>query len=211
MSANSNVTVGRIAYSALTDAQRGTLLTAAIASGDLDALAAMGALVQSSEPVSDEHAVILKMVRVYVLGLSTDKSDLTVYRPIRRGGTPGNLDAWIAGLSGGACAIDPATVMYVRDEDGNEVTVVTGEDEDGNDILTPLVDIRGDRNETGDTRVRLADGTVVTPADGRRVTLADLGGDVERFMTVREFSRDGGTTWGAVKWTLTLPRPRKVK
>lgn len=213
MSINSNVTVGRIAYSALTDSQRGTLLTGAIASGDMSALQAMGELVQSDTPVSDEHAVTLKMVRPYVLGLSTGKrggSDVTVYRPIRRGGTPQNLDAWVAGLTGASCNIDPDTVIYVRDIDGNEVTVIT-EDSFGNEIETPLAEVRGDKNDGGTVSVRTADGRVWPLADGRKVTLADVGEDIDIYMSIREFSRDGGDSWESAKWTLTLPRPRKNK
>lgn len=216
MSAKKNVNAGtvvngRIAYSGLTDVQRGALLAEAL-NTDPASIATMAALVVSDEPVSDDHAVFLRMVRPYVLGLSTGGrggQEVTVYRPIRRGGTPQNLDAWLAGLSGGACNTDPETVVYVRDEDGNEVTVVTGEDEDGNEIHTPLADVRGDKNETGDVRIRCADGSVFTPEDGRRVSLKDVSGDVEKWHSIREFSRDGGNTWADVKWTLTLPRPRK--
>lgn len=216
MSAKKNVNAGtvvngRIAYSGLTDAQRGALLAEAL-KNDPASIATMAALVVSDEAVSDDHAVFLKMVRPYVLGLSTGGrggQDITVYRPIRRGGTPQNLDAWLAGLSGGACNTDPETVVYVRDVNGDEVTVVTGEDEDGNEVHTPLVDVRGDKNETGDVRIRCADGSVFTPEDGRRVSLRDVNGDVEKWHSIREFSRDGGNTWADVKWTLTLPRPRK--
>lgn len=207
---SSAAVTGRITYASLTDDQRGKLLAAAVS--DPAALAALAVLVTSDEPVSDEHAVFLKMVRPYVLGLSTGGrggSEVTVYRPIRRGGTPQNLDAWLAGLTGGACNTDPETVVYVRDDNGDEVTVVTGEDDEGNDILTPLAEVRGDKNETGDVRIRLADGTVFTPEDGRRVSLQDVNGDREKWHSIREFSRDGGQTWADVKWTLTLPRPRK--
>lgn len=216
MSAKKNNTAGsvvngRITYSSLTDEQRGRLL-AEVVKTDPASITTAAALYVSDEPVSDEHAVFLRMVRPYVLGLSTGGrggSEVTVFRPVRRGGTPQNLDAWLAGLSGGACNTDPATVVYVRDTDGCEVTVVTGEDEDGNEILTPLAEIRGDKNDTGDVRIRCADGSVFTPEDGRRVSLKDVAGDVDKWHTIREFSRDGGATWQDVKWTLTLPRPRK--
>lgn len=205
--ASATAVTGRITYASLTDAQRGALLAPLVS--DPAALAAMAVLATSDEPVSDEHARALGMVRAYVLGVTTQKADLTVYRPVRRGGMPQNLDAWLAGLSGAACNVDPATVVYVRDADGNELTVVTGEDENGNEVSRPLAEVRGDKSDTGDTRIRLADGTVVTPDDGRKVTLADVDGDVDKWHAIREFSRDGGKTWADVRWTLTLPRPRK--
>lgn len=214
MSAKNNnqpaVVTGRITYAKLTDEQRGQLLAPVVA--DPAALAVLVPLLSSDEPVSDAHAVLLKMVRPFVLGLATGKrggSDVTVYRPIRRGGTPQNLDAWLAGLNGGACNTDPDTVVYVRDTDGNEITVVTGTDDDGNEIHTPLAEIRGDKNETGNVSVRTADGKTFPLADGRKVTLADVGDDRDVYMSIREFSRDGGKTWDDARWTLTLPRPRK--
>lgn len=204
------VVTGRITYARLSDEQRGQLLAPVVA--DPAALAVLVPLLSADEPVSDEHAVLLKMVRPFVLGLATGKrggTDVTVFRPIRRGGTPQNLDAWLAGLSGAACNTDPATVVYVRDTDGNEVTVVTGTDDDGNEIHTPLADVRGDKNDGGAVSVRTTDGRVWPLADGRKVTLADVGGDRDVYMSIREFSRDNGTTWEDARWTLTLPRPRK--
>ena len=203
MSVNSVVSVGRIAYSGLTDAQRAELI-APVMSDPTAAMALMGTLA-SDEPVSDDHALALRMVRKFVLGLTTTKQDVTVFRPVRRGGMPQNLDAWLAGLNGSQ--IDPETVVYVRDADGNELTVTTTDD-DGNEVETPLADMRGDKNETGEVRIRLTDGRVFTPADGRKVTVADCEGS-ENWHNVREFSRDGGVTWQDVRWTLTLPRPRK--
>lgn len=203
MSQHDDLTTGRISYAGLTDTQRAALLVSVMGEGMPVTDAAT--LVQSDDPVSDAHLLALGVFARFTLGLSTQDDDMVVYRVVKRGRTPGHLDGWIAGLNGSACNLDPDTVVYVRDANGDEVTVKNG---DGESV--DLTSVRGDSADTGGVVVRLSDGRTVTLEDGRKVpTVADFDGDVDVWHTMREFSRDGGETWESIKWTPTFPRKRK--
>lgn len=186
-------------YSSLKTEQRAVLM----ASVDMsDPTAAMTRLTElnSDTEVSEDDAKALGWITTYTLGLSTQKNDKTVTRAKRRGRIP-NLDSFIASLNGEACNIDPDTVVYVRDEAGDEVTTVVGRGDDKE--RKPLVEVRGTATLSG-VFVRLDTGETFPLANGKRATAQDVGGD-ENYRRIVEFSRDGGETFAPVRWTLTLP------
>lgn len=186
-------------YSSLKAEQRG-LLMAGIDMSDTTAAMARLTELNSDVEVSEEDAKVLGWITTYTLGLSTHKRDKVVTRAKRRGRIP-NLDSFIASLNGDACNIDPDTVVYIRDEAGDEVTTVVGRGDDKE--RKPLVDVRGTATLSG-VFVRLDTGEVFPLANGKRATAQDVGGD-ENYRRIAEFSRDGGETFQPVRWTLTLP------
>lgn len=192
-----------IAYKGLTDAQRGMLAASIDMSDPASAMARLTVL-NSDEEVSDEDARALGWVQTYTLGLTTQKRDKTVTRRKRRGRI-GNLDSFVAGLDGGACGIDPDTVVYVRDDKGDEVLTTVGQGDDKRRV--PLAEVRGTVTGPSGLSVRLTDGTVHACESGKRVTPADVGGE-EAYGRIAQFSRDGGATWADVVWRLTLPNKR---
>lgn len=187
-------------YSSLKPEQRG-ILAGLIDMSDPAAAMARLQVLNSDEEVSEADAKTLGWITTYRLGLSTHKRDKVVTRAKRRGRIP-NLDSFIASLNGDACNIDPDTVVYIRDENGDEVTTVVGRGDDKE--RKPLVEVRGIATTSG-VWVRLSDGSVHPLADGRKATPADVGGD-ENYRRITEYSRDG-ETFHPVKWALSFPRP----
>lgn len=202
----SDAIVSRSTYASIRSDQRAKLIERASQelTGDAAALLEAIDLFNSETEISDADALFLGMINVFTIGVNTGEDDITVTR--RRGNAPKNLDAWLAGLNGGACNLDPDAVVYIRDADGDEVMVT---DEDGDEI--PLAEVRGNAAASGSgVSVRTASGKVFHLEDGRRVSLSDVGGSMEAYRAIAEFSRDGGETWQDVRWTLTLPKPRKA-
>lgn len=203
MSNSNNVTVSAMTYARLKTEDRARLM----ATVDMtDPAAAMARLTElsSDAAVSDADALALGWVSVYWLGLSTAKDDVRVTR--RRGrGRLGSLDSFIASLDGGACNIDPDTVVYVNDENGDTVETTVGQGDDKRRV--PLTEHRGEAGRA--LVVRLDDGTTFGCASGKSVTFEDCGGE-ENYMRVVEFSRDGGATWNSVVWKMTLPNARTL-
>lgn len=189
-------------YARLTTEQRARLMALIDMSDPAAAMARMTEL-SSDAVVSDEDARTLGWVSVYFLGLSTAKADMRVTR--RKRGRLGSLDSFIASLDGGACNLDPDTVVYVRDENGDEVETTVGQGDDKRRV--PIVEARG--AVASGLAVRLDDGEVRYCASGKRVTFEDCGGE-DNYMRVVEFTRDGGSTWHPVRWTLTLPNARTL-
>lgn len=203
MSNDKNVTKTTMSYADLPADQRGKL---AAGIDMTDPAAAMARLTElsSDAPVSDADALALGWVSVYWLGLSTQKADMRVTR--RRGrGRLGTLDAFIASLDGGAVNVDPDTVVYVNDDEGNTVETTVGQGDDRKRV--PLTEHRGQAERA--LIVRLDDGTMYGCASGKSVTFEDCGGE-ENYMRVVEFSRDGGATWNNVVWKMTLPNVRTL-
>lgn len=186
-------------YSSLKAEQRG-LLMATIDMSDPGAAMERLQVLNSDQEVTEDDAKVLGWIATYTLGLSTQKADKVVTRAKRRGRIP-NLDSFIASLNGGDCNIDPDTVVYVRDDQGDEVTTVVGRGDDKERLA--LVDVRGTATLSG-VFVRLDTGETFPLANGKKATPADVGGD-ENYRRIAEFSRDGGETFHAVRWTLTLP------
>lgn len=186
-------------YSSLKAEQRG-LLMATIDMTDPGAAMERLQVLNSDQEVTEDDAKVLGWITTYTLGLSTQKNDKVVTRAKRRGRIP-NLDSFIASLNGEACNIDPDTVVYVRDDQGDEVTTVVGRGDDKE--RKALVDVRGTATLSG-VFVRLDSGETFPLANGKKATPADVGGD-ENYRRIVEFSRDGGETFHAVRWTLTLP------
>lgn len=189
-----------IPYSSLRDDQRG-VLASKIDMSDLEAATKRLQELSSDNPVSDADAKLLGWVVTYRLGLSTQKRDKVVTRAKRRGRI-GNLDSFIASLNGAACGIDPDTVVYVRDEDGEEVMTTVGKGDTKRRV--PLAEVRGNASDRAGVMVRLSDGSEHQLADGRKCTPRDVGGE-DKWHDIREFSRDGGETWAPVRWSLTFP------
>lgn len=186
-------------YSSLKTDQRAVLM-ATIDMSDPAAAMERLTVLNSDLEVTEEDAKTLGWIATYILGLSTQKEDKTVTRPKRRGRIP-NLDSFIASLNGGDCNIDPDTVVYVRDESGDEVTTTVGRGDDKERVA--LVDVRGTATLSG-VFVRLDNGDTFPLANGKKATPQDVGGD-ENYRRITEFSRDGGETFAPVRWTLTLP------
>lgn len=186
-------------YSSLKSEQRG-ILAATIDMSDPAAAMERLQVLNSDQEVTEDDAKVLGWITTYTLGLSTQKNDKVVTRAKRRGRIP-NLDSFIASLNGEACNIDPDTVVYVRDDQGDEVTTVVGRGDDKE--RKALVDVRGTATLSG-VFVRLDSGETFPLANGKKATPADVGGD-ENYRRIVEFSRDGGETFHAVRWTLTLP------
>lgn len=186
-------------YSSLKTEQRG-LLMATIDMSDPGAAMARLEVLNSDQEVTEDDAKVLGWITTYTLGLSTQKRDKVVTRAKRRGRIP-NLDSFIASLNGEACNIDPDTVVYVRDDQGDEVTTVVGRGDDKE--RKPLVEVRGTATLSG-VFVRLDSGEVFPLANGKKATPQDVGGD-ENYRRIAEFSRDGGETFHAVRWSLTFP------
>lgn len=200
---DNNVTVSAMTYAALTADQRGKLAATIDMTDPAQAMARLTEL-SSDSPVSDSDAVALGWVSVYFLGLSTQQEDMRVTR--RRGrGRLGSLDSFIASLDGGACNIDPDTVVYVNDDNGDTVETTIGQGDDKRRV--PITEARG--TVASGLSVRLDDGTVRQCASGKTVTFADCGGE-DNYMRVVEFSRDGGHTWNSVVWKMTLPNSRTL-
>lgn len=203
MSNSKSVTVSAMTYAELTSDQRGKLAAGIDTSDPVAAMARLTEL-SSNTAVNDADAVTLGWVSVYWLGLSTQKADMRVTR--RRGrGRFGSLDSFIASLDGGACNIDPDTVVYVNDENGDTVETTVGQGDDKRRV--PLTEHRGQAERA--LMVRLDDGTTFGCASGKSVTFDDCGGE-ENYMRVVEFSRDGGQTWNSVVWKMTLPNSRTL-
>lgn len=200
---DNTVNVSGMTYADLAADQRGKLAAAIDMSDPAAAMARLTEL-SSDSLVSDDDALTLGWVTVYWLGLSTQKADMRVTR--RRGrGRLGSLDSFIASLDGGACNIDPDTVVYVNDDNGDTVETTIGQGDDKRRV--PITDARG--SVSSGLSVRLDDGTVRQCASGKRVTFDDCGGE-DNYMRVVEFSRDGGTTWNPVAWKMTLPNARTL-
>lgn len=204
-SINSDVTEGTMPYSSLTADQRG-VLAAGIDVSDQAAAMARLTEINSDAPVSDADAKILGWVQTFFLGLNTHKNDKKVTRP-KKSGRHGSLDAFLAGLDGGASGIDPDTVVYVLDENKDEVMVTLGQGD--NKRRVPIVEARGSATATSGVSVRLDDGKVFPLANGKKPVAADVGGE-EAYRRIAAFSRDGGETWQDVRWTLTLPNARST-
>lgn len=202
-SINSDVSEGVLPYSSLTADQRGTL-AAGIDMSDMNVAMSRLTEINSDAPVSDADAKVLGWVQTFYLGLKTQKRDKIVTRP-KKGGRHGSLDAFIAGLDNGASGIDPDDVVYVLDEDKNEVMVTLGQGD--NKRRVPIVEARGSATATSGVSVRLDSGEVYPLANGKKPVAADVGGE-EAYRRITAFSRDGGETWGDVRWTLTLPNAR---
>lgn len=203
-SANNNGDITDITptYARLTTDQRAALM----AMIDMtDPAAAMARLTElnSDAAVTDADAKRLGWIQTYTLGLTTQKRDKVVTRR-KRTGRMGSLESFIATLDGGAVNIDPDTIVYVRDEHGDEVETTIGTGDEKRRV--PLVEARGTVTTSG-VSVRLDDGRTFPLANGKKATPQDVGGD-ENYRRITEFSRDGGTTWTPVVWSMRFPNAR---
>lgn len=202
-SVNGSVDSGMIAYASLTDSQRGILAAGIDMSDTAGAMARLTEL-NSDKPVNDSDAKTLGFIQEFVLGLSTHKKNKKVSR-FKKAGRHGNLEAFLASLNGSDCNIDPDTVVFIRDTDGNEIETTIGQGADKRRV--PLVEVRGSAASASGVSVRLDSGEVFPLANGKRPSPSDVGGQ-EAYRRIAAFSRDGGETWQDVKWTLTLPNSR---
>ena len=195
----SDVTSSNVRYSSLSKNDRLVLLDS---TGDDDAaFLEMRALLKTDEPVSDAHARILGWIQTFTIGLNTGAPDVTVER-YRRSGKYGTLERFLATLNGAGFGMDPDTVVYVNDENGDEIMVTVGRDEDKRVI--PLAEYRA-ADEEPVLMARLDDGTTFACENGKKISPSDVGGD-DAWFRVREFSRDGGKTWNKPTWIMRLPR-----
>lgn len=188
-------------YADLDPATRGLLLASLDMSDPVAAMERMTYVNTSSDPVNDADAATLGWVTTYIVGTSESKTDLTVTRRRARGRI-GTLESFIASLDGGAVNIDPDSVCYVRDIDGNEVEVTKGKGDTSERVY--LVDHR-QTIENSELLAKLEDGSVFACANGKRIDPDDVGGE-DAWFSVSQFSRDGGENWHPVVWKMTLPR-----
>lgn len=188
-------------YADLDPAQRGLLLASLDVTDPAAAMARMTHINTSQDTVSDDDAATLGWVTTYVVGTSESDTDITVTRRRARGRI-GTLEAFIASLDGGAVNLDPDSVCYVRDTDGNEIEVTTGKGDTATKVY--LVDHR-QTVENSELIAYLDDGSAFICQNGKKIAPEDVGGEDEWFR-VSQFSRDGGKTLHPVVWKMTLPR-----
>lgn len=189
-------------YARLNNDQRAKLMALIDMTDPAVAMARMMEL-NSDAVVTDADSKVLGWVQTYTLGLTTQKRDKVVTRR-KRTGRMGSLESFVATLSGAACNIDPDTIVYVRDESGDEVETTIGQGDDKRRV--PLVEARGTVAVSG-VSVRLDTGEVFPLANGKKPAPSDVGGQ-DAYRRIAAFSRDGGQTWTDVVWTLRLPNAR---
>lgn len=196
-----NVTTSRMTYARLSAEDRGRL-AGHIDWADMEAAQAEMLRLNSDVEVTDTDAKTLGWLQEFILGVTTSKEEILVNRP-RRTGRMGSLEHFLATLNGSQ--IDPDTVVYVRDTEGNEIETTVGEGDNRRRI--PLAEARAELVKSG-VFVRLDNGETFALADGRKVTFEDVNGE-DNYMRIVEFSRDGGENYAPVEWKLTLPNRRK--
>lgn len=197
----SEISARNMSYSALSNEDRARLL-ATVDMSDTEAAMASLTLFNSDQEVSEKHGWLLGWFQTFILGLNDRSEDVEVTRR-KKNGRHGSLEQFLASLDGHQ--YDPDSVVYVLDENGDEVheTIGTGPDK----RRVPLVEARQNVTRSG-VLVRLDNGETFTLKDGRTVTLEDVGGH-DNYVRIVDFSRDGGATWELAEWKLTLPKKRK--
>lgn len=201
MSKSSVVDTRTATYADLEPSQRGLLLASLDMSDPAGAMARMTYVNTSTDPVNDDDAATLGWVTTYIVGTGESKQDVLVTRRRARGRI-GTLEAFVASLDGGAVNLDVDAICYVRDVEGNEVEVTAGKGDTAKRVY--LVDHRATA-ENSELLAVLDDGTTYACANGKKITPEDVGGD-DNWFRVSQFSRDGGETYHAVAWKMTLPR-----
>lgn len=197
----SEISARNMSYSALSNDDRARLL-ATVDMSDTTAAMASLTLFNSDEEVSEKHGWLLGWFQTFILGLKTHAEDVEVTRR-KKNGRHGSLEQFLASLDGHQ--YDPEDIVYVLDENGDELHETIGSGPDKRRV--PLVEARQNVTRSG-VSVRLDNGETYTLKDGRTVTLEDVGGH-DNYVRIVDFSRDGGATWEMAEWKLTLPKKKK--